>query len=190
MLWAGFRSLRAREPLHAMTNVALSFCFFLFGALFLLGALALRGYHTFNYEEYAATVTITPVAEQKFNATFTYPDGSKHQYELMGDELYVDAKVLKFKPIANLLGFHTSYQLSRVGGRYHELQDETSKNRTIFALSEENMVDLFKLRSKHASLAVFVDAKYGSASFVPAKETQYMLMVSTSGLLFRELQAR
>ena len=49
-------------------------------------------------------------------------------------------------------------------------------------------LDLFELRRRLAQFHYFYDTEYGSASFIPAKAKQsYVLLVSTSGLLFRKI---
>jgi len=39
-------------------------------------------------------------------------------YPISGDEIYVDARILKWHALANLLGLSTAYELDRVGGRF------------------------------------------------------------------------
>src|SRR6185312_7179542 len=108
-------------------------------------------------------------------------------YQLAGDEIYVDAKILKWKPTANLLGLHTAYELSRLTGRYADIEHEKKAPRTVYSLAQTRPVDLFSLRRKHAFLERFLDAEYGSGTFVPvSKPAELEVRVSTSGLLMRE----
>src|SRR5206468_1642450 len=89
-----------------------------------------------------------------------------------------------------LVGLHTAYQLDRVGGRYDRLQDEQTRPRRVFPLSPPNPVDMFQLARFLARFGPVVDAEYGSATFVSARQpTELELRVSTSGLLFRRLDA-
>ena len=69
-----------------------------------------------------------------------------------GDQLYIDAHILKWKPLANIFGLHTSYELDRVAGSYAILSDETTKVHTVYSLSKERPVDLFDLRRRFAVL--------------------------------------
>lgn len=158
----------------------------------LLGTLdaATRGYHALTREEVAAHVRVEPAGDQRFRATFWLgdgrPGGAGTSFRLAGDELYVDAHILKWKPLVNLLGLHTAYQLDRVAGRYSELRDEREAPRTVFSLAGERRVDLFRLRRRFPLLDVLVDAEYGSATFVVASlPSSYELRVSTTGLLVR-----
>jgi len=159
-------------------------------AFFGTAALGIRGYEAFTREDAIARISVHPSGEERFTVFFEYPGGDRKEFTLAGDELYVDAHVLKWKPMGNLLGLHTLYELDRVSGRYRNLEKERSKPRTIFALSEKKGINLFDLRRRYSFLRWFVDAEYGSATFVPAgKEENLVLWISTSGLLIRKAEA-
>jgi hypothetical protein len=150
-------------------------------------SVATRGYRAFTREEVAAVVETRPTGPQRFDAAFTFPDGRTATYGLTGDELYVDAHILKWKPLANLLGLHTAYELDRVTGRYTELEDEQTLPRSVFSLAEEKPVDMFNLRRRLLLFRPLVDAEYGSATFILAnRPATYELRVSISGLLIRQ----
>lgn len=154
----------------------------------LVGALAagVHGYRALTHEEVAARITVKPTGKQRFDATVRLPDGRTATYAVAGDEIYVDAHILKWKPYANWIGLHTGYELDRVAGRYHSVKDEQTAERTVHALSRERLVDLYSLRRRHAFLSPLLDAEYGSASFVPVtKPAELELRVSTTGLLLR-----
>ena len=160
------------------------------GAVFALLGLGVHGYRALTHEEIAARVEVRPTTAQRFTATFRFADGHTASFDLAGDEIYVDAQILKWQPWANVLGLHTGYELSRVAGRYRTLDQERTAPRTVHTLGLQRTVDLFELRRRYAQLARVVDADYGSASFVPADTPKSLeLRVSTSGLLFRESPA-
>ena len=154
----------------------------------LVGSISIgtQGYRSFTREDVAATITTRPLGDGRFEAVFLLPGQDPQRYELAGDELYIDAHILKWKPIANLFGLHTGYELDRVAGRYRSLDDEQKKPRTIHSLAGKKPVDMFTLRSQYPFLGFLVDAQYGSATFVPTSEAQtFELRVSTTGLLIR-----
>jgi hypothetical protein len=160
------------------------------GALSGALSLGIQGYHALTREDVAAHVSIRPAGPQRFTAVVRYADGRETAYALAGDEVYVDAHILKWKPLVNILGLHTSYELDRISGRYHVIEQERAAPRTLYALSPERPVDLFGLRRRYEFLAPLLDADYGSASFVPASNpAEFELRVSTTGLLFREAGA-
>jgi hypothetical protein len=153
-------------------------------------SIAIQGYNALTREEIAATVKIEPTGNQKFTARFVMPDGSENTFSLSGDQLYVDAHILKWKPLVNIFGLHTSYELDRVGGRYASLSDEKTKPRTVFSLAKEKPINLnmYDLRQKFSMLTPFLDAEYGSATFINTnKAEEFKVIVSTTGLLIRKI---
>jgi hypothetical protein len=67
--------------------------------------IATAGYRALTYEEIAAVVKTEPTGAKGFTAHFLFSDGHEASYRLAGDALYVDAHILKWKPIVNILGF-------------------------------------------------------------------------------------
>jgi hypothetical protein len=163
--------------------------------LIALGALAgtitlgVQGYRALTHEEVAARILVRPAGAQRFSATIRYSDGREATYELAGDEIYVDAHILKWKPLVNVLGLHTAYELDRVAGRYHAINEERAGTRTVHALGAERPVDLYGLRRRYEFLSPLLDAEYGSATFVPVtRPAEFELRVSNTGLLIREVK--
>ncbi|MGH7568865.1 MAG: hypothetical protein ACREL9_07850 [Gemmatimonadales bacterium] len=167
----------------------------LVGALFLALALlaatvgvAVRGYRAFTHEELAAVVQTEPLGPQRFRATVRLADGSLHMFDLAGDAMYVDARILKWHPWVNLLGLHTAYALDRIAGRYTDLAQERRRPRTVERLGPERAIDLFWLARRYWIFAPLVDAEYGSATFIEAAEpAAFEVRVSTTGLLVRRV---
>jgi hypothetical protein len=156
------------------------------GALAGAIALGIQGFQALTHEELIARISVKPVGEQRFEARIVYPDAREQTFQLAGDEIYVDARILKWKGQANLLGLHTLWELDRVAGRYRSIDQEKSDMRTVHSLGETQTVDLFALRKRFAVLAPLFDAEYGSATFVPAAQAAELeLFVSTTGLLLR-----
>jgi hypothetical protein len=179
-------AFRKRKFLGGTIGILLGLLFLSLGALFAAITIGTQGYRALGREEVAARVKIQPVGPQEFNAHFRLADGEEVSFLIAGDEIYVDAHILKWKPLVNFLGLHTAYELDRVAGRYTRLQDEKSKPRTVFPLSQDKAIDLFHLRQKYALLRPLLDAEYGSGTFVPAdKPADLEVRVSTSGLLIR-----
>lgn len=165
--------------------------------LLALGSLAgtisvgMIGYRALTREDVAAHIVVKPAGKQRFMATFRFPDGREATYELSGDEIYVDAHILKWHPYANLFGLHTAYEIDRVAGRYHAIKDERDATRTVHALARDKPVDLYALSRRYTFLAPVVDAEYGSATFVPVtRPAELELRVSTTGLLIREAKPK
>ena len=164
----------------------------LLSALFLvagsgLGVLVLgtQGMRALAHEETAARIKVVPTGPQRYDATVTFADGRTETYAVAGDDIYVDAHILKWTPLANQLGLHTTYRLDRIGGRYRTLAHEVTSPRTIFQLGEPGGLDIVGIARRFPIAKVF-DAQYGSATYVPVDgPAELELRVSTSGLLLR-----
>lgn len=186
-LGASVCAIRRKSVLKTAGNLVFGLLFLSLSALFGTIAVATQGYRALTREEIAAVVTTEPIGSDRFRAHFRFPNGDQASFDLAGDELYVDAHILKWKLLANLLGLHTSYELDRVAGRYREIKDEQSKARTVFSLAAGKPVDMFELRNLYPALGPLLDVEYGSATFGSAKKpVRFELRVSTTGLLLRQ----
>jgi len=176
-----FRARLFRFVFRALVSVVLLAA----GAVLALMSLGIEGMRALTKEESAARIRVVPSGVQRYDATVTFPDGRVQRYDLAGDDIYVDGHIVKWTPLANMLGLHTSYRLDRIAGRYRALEQETTAPRTVYAIDTPPVVDLVAL-GKRLPLGPLFDAEYGSASFVPAAGPgELELMVSTTGLLLR-----
>lgn len=183
---AGWRSLRGRRWSLGLAGSLAGLLLLLLAVLGWGVVLGTHGYRSLTREEVAATVEVDPIGQQSFRAVVRGTDAPPDTFRLSGDQLYVDAHVLKWHPWANLLGIHTGYRLTRIGGRYRSIEDERSRERTVYALSEQGPLDWFRAAESVPGLSRLVDAVHGSASFVPADRAgSFEVRVSTSGLLIR-----
>jgi hypothetical protein len=188
MLIAAGTALRRRRPLRMSARLLLALVFFAGAAASGAIALGVQGYRALTHEEIAAMVRTEPLGPNRFRAQFRFPDGREVSYTLSGNQLYVDARILKWHPFANIFGLHTVYELDRVAGRYLDLTQEQQQPRTVQSLAPERQVDLFSLRQRYALLSPLLDADYGSATFAAADSpAEYEVRVSTTGLLIRKL---
>ncbi len=149
--------------------------------------LGIRSYQVFTHEQWIADLDIHPTSTQAFNATLTFKDGQKKFFLLKGDQVQIDANILKWKPIAHFFGLNTLYSLDRISGRYLKVEDEKNNTPTLFSLKEDSSWDIAEWRKQYDILGHLVDAEYGSATFVPTQTVKtYELKISTTGLLLKE----
>jgi hypothetical protein len=157
------------------------------GSLAGMVGLGIQGYRAFTREDVVAHLLVRPAGPQRFFVTVRYPNGRESPYEVAGDEVYVDAHIIKWKPVANIIGLHTAYELDRLAGRYRDIAQERTAPRTLHSLRLHKPVDLVGMRQRHALLGALFDAEYGSATFAPVtKPAELELRLSTTGLLIRE----
>jgi len=170
--------------LSGATSLAL---FALAAATLLLGADFLT-YQRLSTEQPAAELEFSRTGDHQFNGVVVYPAGERATFALRGDEWQIDARILKWRPFANLLGFDTAYRLERISGRYARIEDERAQPRTVYSLNPPSRVDLWELLHRYHTWLPWVDALYGSAAYLPmADGARYEIKVSQSGLLARPL---
>ena len=158
LILSGLAALVRLRPMRFAFRTVFGLLLVALGALSGSVGIGMRGYRALTREDVAARVAVRPLGAQRFEATFTVPDRPDMTFVLAGDQVYVDAHILKWTPMANMLGLHTAYELDRVAGRYDDIQQERTAERTVFALGEEKPVDLFTLRRRYTALAPLLDA--------------------------------
>ena len=179
----------------------------LFGAGFLgvagisvFAGLNLQTYKRLTHEQLAATIFFTQIENEanKYIARITFPDGEAKNYTLTGDEFEIGAQVIKFKPLANMLGFDTIYRLEFMSGRFQErfVYDKvTTAEVTGVKLSDDPGLDVaayvkqsgtqFGLEAIGLSGAQ-EDARYGSAVYVPMSHgLEYEIKVTQDAIIAR-----
>lgn len=188
LVFASVKSFRNRRGVRGTVGTLTGLLFLSLALSMALIAVGMRGYRALTTEQTAATLFVEQDEGQGFTVRMNYPDGESETFRIAGDQVYVDARILKWHPFANWIGLQTGYQLDRIGGRYLELGDELHQERTMFQLREDEAVDLFSLARRYPGLAPLVDAEYGSASFLTVSDGGiYQLQVSATGLLIREV---
>jgi hypothetical protein len=187
-LIAAIRRLRRRRILGGAMHGATGLVLLLLSACAVLIAANLRTYQRLTAEQPAAELQFTRTAEREFNAVLTYPGGERANFALRGDEWQIDARVLKWHALANMVGFDTAYRLERIGGRYTRIEDERSQLRTVFSLNPPQRIDPWDLVHRYHSWIPWIDALYGSATYLPmADGALFEVKVSQSGLVARPL---
>jgi hypothetical protein len=191
LLRAALGAWRGRQRLGALVAVLAGALCLALAALCGTISVGIRGYRALTQEVVAATIQTDPIAPGHFRATVTLANGSLHMFDLAGDAVYVDAHILKWRPVVNLLGLHTAYELDRIAGRYRALGDEQTRERTVYSIARAKPFDVFDLARRYWLLRPLVDAEYGSATFINATEpATYEVRVSTTGLLVRRIFPR
>ena len=183
---AGVGAVRRRRWLGGLLAGLIAALAFALAALAATLSVGVQGYRALTFEQIAAKVKLEPTGPRRFRATVTLADSAVHMFDLAGDAVYVDAHILKWHPLANLLGIRTAYELDRITGRYDTVEDERTGPRTVHSVSGAKLVDAFDLARRFRVLAPLVDAEYGSATFVGAHvPAEFEVRVSTTGLLIR-----
>ena len=187
-LFAAIRRMRRRRVLGGALAGATGLVFILLGAGAALIAANLLTYQRLSVEQPAAELLLTRTGEREFNAVLTYPGGEHASFALRGDEWQIDARVLKWHAFANLVGFDALYRLERISGRYTRIEDERTQARSVYSLNPPQRIDPWDLVHRYHSWVPWMDALYGSATFLPmADGALYEVKVSQTGLVARPL---
>jgi hypothetical protein len=151
-----------------------------------LAAASLRTYNRLTAEQEAARVQMRQVAPKHFALSVQQKAGRAQNFEVLGDEWQVDARLLKWRPLATIAGFDTVYRLERLSGRYSDIAEERAAKRTVYGLADRSAIDLWSALRRYQEYLPLADALYGSAAFVPMAEgAEYVVSVSASGLVVR-----
>ena len=182
------RRLRQWRLLAGSGHALVGVCFLLAAATAGMLGFSLLTYERLTHEQLAAEIMLSRVGERRYLATLTYPSGRTQSFELRGDEWQVDAKVLKWRGLANIAGFDTVYRIERISGRYRDIDSERSSPRTVHMLNEPARIDAWELARRYRAYVPWVDALAGSATFLPmADGALFQVSVSQSGLIARPL---
>jgi hypothetical protein len=188
LLFAAVRRIRRRRVFGGLAAGAGALILILLSAGAALIAANLLTYQRLSFEQPAGELQLTRTGERAFNAALTYPSGEHADFALRGDEWQIDARVLKWHAFANLIGFDALYRLDRISGRYTRIEDERSQARSVYSLNPPQLIDPWELAHRYHSWIPWIDALYGSATFLPmADGALYEIKVSQSGLVARPL---
>ncbi len=184
----GMRRLRRRRVLSGLFSSITALGLFLLAACALLVAANFGTYQRLTAEQAAGELQFSGMGAHQFNAVLTYPTGERASFSLRGDEWQVDARILKWQAFAELVGFDSAYRLERISGRYSSIEDERNLPRTVYPLNPPNRVDLWDVVHRYHAWLPWLDALYGSATYLPmADGALYDIKVSPSGLVARPL---
>jgi len=189
MLSKGFRRLRRRQRIRGTVQGGSGLMVLLIAALTWGISSHLYTYKRLTSEQKVAELRFTQRGPQSFQAVIHYQDGHSATLELKGDEWQIDARVLKWRGIGNLAGMDSVYRLERLSGRYHDIQQERDDQRSVYPLSKQAGLDLWRIARQYQWLP-FVDALYGSAAYMPMSDkSQYQVSLTQSGLVVRPLNS-
>jgi hypothetical protein len=160
------------------------------GLIFVVGT-NLHTYARLTYETPLAELIFESRGPQRFRATITrIPSGDRQVFMMNGDEWQLDARVLKWRGWATLLGLDAQYRLERLSGRYRTIEQERSAARSVYGLSDNPGIDLWTWAQAHPDWLPFVDSIYGSATFLPmADGARYRVSLTQSGLIARAVNS-
>ena len=187
VFFGGLARLVRGHPLKGMGRALSGLVLLLIAALITLLALDLRTYFELTYEQPVATVRFRALGPQYFRARLSYGGHRVIETDLHGDEWELDARIIKWRGFANVLGLKTLYRLDRLSGRYRSVRQERTAIHSAVSLSPATWPDSWSLMHRYQQwLPWLLDASYGSGTFLPmANGAEYRVTLSPTGLVAR-----
>jgi hypothetical protein len=188
LLLVAVRRFRVMNVGSGVFSGTMAMVFIVLAAAVFALVLDLRTYQRLSNESAVGELDLSRVAPHQYDAVLTYPNGTVAVFFLRGDEWQVDGRILKWQGSVNLLGFDAAFRLDRISGRYTNIEDERGQPRTVYQLRPPDTIDLWDLARRYHRWLPWVDALYGSATFLPmADKGSYEISASQTGLIARPL---
>lgn len=173
---------RTRRRFAACHSSLWSLVFVLLAALAALSATALLGYRRLASETEVATLATRQLAERRYEVRIEYPDGTRRSVELAGDQWQLDARVIKWRPAAVVLGAPALYRLDRLSGRVADARMASEAAPSLVALGDDYPLDLLDLKRLFPRWTGWIDADYGSAAYLPLVDGgRYRVSLAAAG---------
>ena len=149
----------------------------------------LHTYHRLTHEAVVADVFIQQLGPQRYRLalSLSQQDQDQHEFVVEGDQWQLDARILKWKGWANLIGLNSFYQLQRLSGRYADIEQAKSRLPSVHDLRQpQRGLDVFRLKQYLRDNMTFVDAQFGQGVYMPMIDgAHYQVSIGQQGLLVR-----
>lgn len=187
-IFSVFRHARRRRPVRATRSLAGGVVSGALGGASILLAFSYYGYDRLIDEQLVSQIEFSESAPGEYTARVMVDGKTDRLLILRGDEWQMDARVVNWKPPATLLGLDPIYQLDRLSGRYSDINDERTEERTVHALSHDLALDVWQVARKFPVLMPGVDAYYGTATYLPmADGARFEVTLSRTALIARPM---
>ncbi|KCZ48095.1 hypothetical protein [Hyphomonas pacifica] len=196
LLFAGFGKLAKLKAGSGFFRLVFGVGFLGLAGVVAFAGLNLQTYKRLTKERYAANIKFAalPGEDNAYALDMTLSDGTKlvqadgTQPVLRGNQFEVGAQVIKFKPMANMLGYDSIYRLDYIEGRMSRrftTTEVTEATTNGIALAENPGLDVYTLAEKQGG-RFGIDADYGSATYQPMGDKfEYVVNISQDALIAR-----
>ena len=168
-------------------KTTLAFSVVAFAVFLALVGVDLHRYQSYRYNTPVAKIKITQLDQQFYQVALSIINGGSYQYRLRGDLWQLDARLITWKgPLFTFLGATPGYQFERISGRYISLEQETTSQRTAYAIAESwSPFDVFQWLKGKKKLPL-IEARYGSATYMPLRNgAEFTVAIGQDGLVAR-----
>lgn len=187
LLVLSFYRLRQKQLISAGVYSSLSSGLLVLAIVLIALSMNLHTYRRLSHEQDVAEIVFRQIAPRQYSATIYFEDDNQiAEYILMGEEWQLDARIIKWDIPMNLAGLDSLYRLERISGRYHDIEEERTGNRTVYSLAENKGLDVWSITKSYPSWLPWIDAYYGTATYLPMSDkAQFKITLSQTGLLAR-----
>lgn len=190
LLMLGVRNvlIAQSKKVSGLFQTLLGGCLLSTGAFLGLLSYHLSAYQNLTQEEPVAVVEIETMDNipQYFAAKVILQDGSRSSHQIRGDQWQLDARFIKWQSHAVQLGLKPLYQVERLSGRYIKIEDEKTKERTVHELLVKKGLNFWQYANQYAEHLPFVDAQYGSSTYMPLIHgAKFEVLATPTGLMAR-----
>jgi len=133
-----------------------------------LGSLDIMSYRQLLKETSVATLHFEQVSAQTYSVMLIDKNNQRHYFQLNGDQWQIDARIIRWHPNLARIGFKSIYRMERLSGRYSDITQELDSKRTVYPIDISSYrLDTWYWFRQIKWLHQWVDASYGSATYVP-----------------------
>ncbi len=145
-------------------------------------------YNVISQDKTVATVSVIEIGDQEFQLDVALPEGDTSSHKISGDLWQLDARLINWVGVMELIGLKPGYRLDRLSGRYISLEQERNAKRTVYNINNDySVIDVWSVINNNAWLP-WVSAKYGSATYLPMKDgALYAVTLTQQGIIARPL---
>ena len=201
LLFGGFGKLAGLKPLAGLIRLAFGTGFMGMAGLVAFVGLNIQTYKRLTYERPVATVRFTalPGSQDTYRADVILADGRALLQAdgtapvFRGDEWQIGARVIRFRPMANILGYDSIYRLEHMrslfSGQFSSQEVTQGQVDGIRIIPAEPGIDISKLAGTYGS-RFGIDAEYGSATYQPMGDGfEYEVSITQDALIARPSEA-
>jgi hypothetical protein len=201
LLFAGFAKMAGLKPFAGVARLAFGSGFLGLAGVIAFAGLNLQTYKRLTYERPVATVKFTAVPDRAdtYRADVVFSDGQMLLQAdgtapvFRGNEWQIGAKVIKFKPMANILGYDSIYRLEHMRSldamQFSSEVVTEGKIDGMKIVEAEPGLDVGGLAAKYGS-NFGIDAEYGSATYQPMGDGfEYEVTITQDALIARPSEA-
>jgi hypothetical protein len=170
-----------------LIKIALAPVVLLVGLSLSLASACIYTYHRLTAETLIAELTFDQLADQAYRVNLATGDlCTTDAYTVYGDQWRIDARFVKWKYWANLLGFDAHYRLERLQGRYRDITEENTKPHKAHEIAEATVIDVVALAERLGKMNFLLDAEYGSSAYQEMRtDLRYLVYKTQTGIITR-----